>query len=67
MKIQRKKTAIILAVISVLLLSAGYVLNPIVRYSLHNNLAFQRIPDGRSHDIPLSYAGRLCGQCTMGG
>ena len=57
MKIRRKKRAIILAVLAVLLLGAGYFLYPIVRYSVHNYQEFQRIPDELSLDIPFSYDG----------
>jgi hypothetical protein len=67
MKIRRKKRAIILAVLSVLLLSAGYVLYPIVRYSVHNYQEFQRIPDELSLDIPFSYDGHFSVPCTIGG
>ena len=67
MKIRRKKRAIILAVLAVLLLSAGYVLYPIVRYSVHNYQEFQRIPDELSLDIPFSYDGHFSVRCTIGG
>ena len=67
MKIRRKKRAIILAVLSVLLLSVGYFLYPIVRYSVHNYQEFQRIPDELSLDIPFSYDGHFSVRCTIGG
>ena len=67
MKIRRKKRAIILAVLSVLLLSVGYFLYPIVRYSAHNYQEFQRIPDELSLDIPFSYDGHFSVPCTIGG
>ena len=67
MKIRRKKRAIILAVLAVLLLSAGYFLYPIVRYSVHNYQEFQRIPDELSLDIPFSYDGHFSVRCTIGG
>ena len=67
MKIRRKKRAIILAVLAVLLLSAGYFLYPIVRYSAHNYQEFQRIPGELSLDIPFSYDGHFSVPCTIGG
>lgn len=67
MKIRRKKRAIILAALSVLLLSVGYFLYPIVRYSVHNYQEFQRIPDELSLDIPFSYDGHFSVPCTIGG
>ena len=67
MKIRRKKRAIILAVLAVLLLGAGYFLYPIVRYSAHNYQEFQRIPDELSLDIPFSYDGHFSVPCTIGG
>ncbi len=67
MKIRRKKRAIILAALSVLLLSVGYFLYPIVRYSAHNYQEFQRIPDELSLDIPFSYDGHFSVPCTIGG
>ncbi|ETK00869.1 hypothetical protein N425_13485 [Tannerella sp. oral taxon BU063 isolate Cell 2] len=67
MKIRRKKRAIILAVLAVLLLGAGYFLYPIVRYSVHNYQEFQRIPDELSLDIPFSYDGHFSVRCTIGG
>ncbi len=67
MKIRRKKRAIILAVLSVLLLSVGYFLYPIVRYSVHNYQEFQRIPDELSLDIPFSYDGYFSVPCTIDG
>jgi len=67
MKIRRKKRAIILAVLAVLLLSVGYFLYPIVRYSVHNYQEFQRIPDELSLDIPFSYDGYFSVRCTIGG
>ena len=67
MKIRRKKRAIILAVLAVLLLGAGYFLYPIVRYSAHNYQEFQLIPDELSLDIPFSYDGHFSVPCTIGG
>lgn len=67
MKIRRKKRAIILAVLAVLLLGAGYFLYPIVRYSVHNYQEFQRIPDELSLDIPFSYDGYFSVRCTIDG
>lgn len=67
MKIRRKKRAIILSALSVLLLSVGYFLYPIVRYSVHNYQEFQRIPDELSLDIPFSYDGHFSVRCTIGG
>lgn len=67
MKIRRKKRAIILAALSVLLLSVGCFLYPIVRYSVHNYQEFQRIPDELSLDIPFSYDGHFSVRCTIGG
>ena len=67
MKIRRKKRAIILAVLAVLLLSVGYFLYPIVRYSAHNYQEFQRIPDELSLDIPFSYDGHFSVPCTIDG
>ncbi len=67
MKIRRKRRVIILAVLAVLLLSAGYFLYPIVRYSVHNYQEFQRIPDELSLDIPFSYDGYFSVRCTIDG
>ena len=67
MKIRRKRRVIILSALSVLLLSAGYFLYPIVRYSAHNYQEFQRIPDELSLDIPFSYDGHFSVRCTIGG
>ena len=67
MKIRRKRRVIILSALSVLLLSVGYFLYPIVRYSAHNYQEFQRIPDELSLDIPFSYDGHFSVPCTIGG
>ena len=67
MKIRRKRRVIILAALSVLLLSVGCFLYPIVRYSAHNYQEFQRIPDELSLDIPFSYDGHFSVPCTIGG
>ena len=67
MKIRRKRRVIILSALSVLLLSVGYFLYPIVRYSVHNYQEFQRIPDELSLDIPFSYDGHFSVRCTIGG
>lgn len=67
MKIRRKRRVIILSALSVLLLSVGYFLYPIVRYSVHNYQEFQRIPDELSLDIPFSYDGHFSVPCTIGG
>ena len=67
MKIRRKRRVIILAALSVLLLSIGYFLYPIVRYSVHNYQEFQRIPDELSLDIPFSYDGHFSVPCTIDG
>ena len=67
MKIRRKRRVIILSALSVLLLSVGYFLYPIVRYSVHNYQEFQRIPDELSLDIPFSYDGYFSVRCTIGG
>ena len=67
MKIRRKRRVIILSALSVLLLSVGCFLYPIVRYSAHNYQEFQRIPDELSLDIPFSYDGHFSVPCTIGG
>ena len=67
MKIRRKRRVIILSALSVLLLSVGYFLYPIVRYSVHNYQELQRIPDELSLDIPFSYDGHFSVPCTIGG
>lgn len=67
MKIRRKRRVIILSALSVLLLSVGYFLYPIVRYSAHNYQEFQRIPNELSLDIPFSYDGHFSVPCTIGG
>ena len=67
MKIRRKRRVIILSALSVLLLSVGYFLYPIVRYSAHNYQEFQRIPDELSLDIPFSYDGHFSVPCTIDG
>ncbi len=67
MKIRRKRRVIILSALSVLLLSVGYFLYPIVRYSAHNFQEFQRIPDELSLDIPFSYDGHFSVPCNIGG
>ena len=67
MKIRRKRRVIILSALSVLLLSVGYFLYPIVRYSAHNFQEFQRIPDELSLDIPFSYDGHFSVPCTIDG
>ena len=67
MKIRRKRRVIILSALSVLLLSVGYFLYPIVRYSAHNYQEFQRIPAELSLDIPFSYDGHFSVPCTIGG
>ena len=67
MKIRRKRRVIILSALSVLLLSVGYFLYPIVRYSVHNYQEFQRIPDELSLDIPFSYDGHFSVRCTIDG
>lgn len=67
MKIRRKRRVIILSALSVLLLSVGYFLYPIVRYSAHNYQEFQCIPDELSLDIPFSYDGHFSVPCTIGG
>ena len=58
---------IILSALSVLLLSVGCFLYPIVRYSAHNYQEFQRIPDELSLDIPFSYDGHFSVPCTIDG
>ena len=67
MKIRRKRRVIILSALSVLLLSVGYFLYPIVRYSVHNYQELQRIPDELSLDIPFSYDGHFSVPCTIDG
>ena len=67
MKIRRKRRVIILSALSVLLLSVGCFLYPIVRYSAHNYQEFQRIPDELSLDIPFSYDGHFSVPCTIDG
>ena len=67
MKIRRKRRVIILSALSVLLLSVGCFLYPIVRYSAHNYQEFQRIPDELSLDIPFSYDGHFSVRCTIDG
>ena len=67
MKIRRKRRVIILSALSVLLLSVGCFLYPIVRYSAHNYQEIQRIPDELSLDIPFSYNGHFSVPCTIGG
>ena len=67
MKIRRKRRVIILSALSVLLLSVGCFLYPIVRYSAHNYQEFQRIPGELSLDIPFSYDGHFSVPCTIDG
>ena len=67
MKIRRKRRVIILSALSVLLLSVGYFLYPIVRYSVHNYQELQHVPDELSLDIPFSYDGHFSVPCTIDG